>query len=210
MEKESWGPDRAWSEEQWRELLEGLINDGIVTWREVTGLVLGQMNPPQVGTSLASNKEVQAFSPPRQTWQAVRAWLYAQNGTCEQCGSRLDLQVDHITPKELGGDCHLDNFQLLCRRCNVGKRPSHKNAGLTFLSAESALMWLLFVYQPETYEDFEALCRRYGLTMASIRFQEAWAMALWLKKVGLYPPPSLRAQSPHATNGVAEPLETLD
>ena len=47
-------------------------------------------------------------------------------------------------------------------------------------------MWILFVKRPRTYQEFERLCRDYGMTMANIRFQEAWAMAHWLKREGRY------------------------
>lgn len=178
----TWAPDKDWSQEDWKDLLQKLIKDGLVTWKEVTSTVLGQMNPSQVGTSLASSKRVQAFYEPRKVWQAVRAWFYEQSGKCANCGTRLELQADHIIPRELNGNDRLDNFQLLCRRCNVVKRPSHKRGGVTYLTAESALMWILFVYKPKTYDEYKALCRKYGLTMADIRFQEAWAMAHWLNR----------------------------
>jgi hypothetical protein len=47
-------------------------------------------------------------------------------------------------------------------------------------------MWILFTKKPVTYQDYEKLCRDYGMTMANIRFQEAWAMARWLNKDGYY------------------------
>jgi hypothetical protein len=47
-------------------------------------------------------------------------------------------------------------------------------------------MWLLFVKRPKTYQAFEKLCRDYGMTMANIRFQEAWAMAHWLEREDKY------------------------
>jgi hypothetical protein len=47
-------------------------------------------------------------------------------------------------------------------------------------------MWILFVKRPLTYQQYERLCRAYGLTMANIRFKEAWAMAHWLRREGLY------------------------
>jgi hypothetical protein len=53
-------------------------------------------------------------------------------------------------------------------------------------SAESGLMWILLHFRPKTYEDFKKLCREYGMTMADIRFQEAWALAEWLMKSGRY------------------------
>jgi 5-methylcytosine-specific restriction endonuclease McrA len=179
-------PDRRWTEENWLRLIRELVERGLVDWKEVASLVLGQLNPPQVGTQVASKKSVQAYFPPRKTWQAVREWLYEQHGQCASCGTRVELQADHKIPRELGGTDELHNYQLLCRRCNVIRRPSHKKGGLTFLTAEAALMWLLFVYKPKTYEEFEALCRAYGLTMANIRFQEAWAMAIWLSRDGEY------------------------
>ena len=183
---ETWAPDRDWSEEQWRTLLQDLIDRGAITWKDVTVLVLGGLNPPQVGTQVASNKDVQAIYGKGKTWQAVKKWLYEQPGRCANCGDRIGLQADHKVPLEENGTEHLENRQLLCRRCNVIKRPSHKKGGLTFLPAEQALMWLLFVYKPKTYDEYRHLCRKYGLTMADIRFQEAWAMAEWLKREGEY------------------------
>ena len=106
------------------------------------------------------------------------------------CGTRLELQADPIIPKE---SCenpedadYLDNLELRCRRCNVIKRPSHKNGGLTFLPAASAMMWILLFKRPRTYIEFEKLCREYGLTMANVRFHEGWAMAISLKNIGKY------------------------
>jgi hypothetical protein len=78
-------------------------------------------------------------------------------------------------------------MQLLCKRCNAKKRPSHKRAGLTHLTAEAGLMWLLLHFRPDTYEEYKFLCRAYGTTMADIRFQEAWALAEWLRSGGRYP-----------------------
>jgi hypothetical protein len=70
---------------------------------------------------------------------------------------------------------------LRCRRCNVIKRPSHKLGGATHLTAEAALMWLLFTFKPRTLKDFVSLCRLYGMTMADVRMREGWAMAEWLE-----------------------------
>ena len=38
--------------------------------------------------------------------------------TCQHCGSRKKLSIDHIYPVSLGGETSLDNLQTLCRRCN--------------------------------------------------------------------------------------------
>ena len=44
------------------------------------------------------------------------------NFTCQRCGSRRMLSIDHIVPRSKGGADHVDNYQTLCRRCNSGKR----------------------------------------------------------------------------------------
>ena len=180
--------DSEWSEEQWKAITEYLVDSGLVKYKEIASLLLGHLNPSQVGTSIASKGTFKSQYPPRKCWQAVRDWHFQQDGKCIDCGTRLELQADHIIPREEIGDeaDRLENMTLRCRRCNVIKRPSHKKGGLTFLTAEAALMWILFTKRPKTYQEYDNLCREYGLTMANIRFQEAWAMARWLHKQGLY------------------------
>lgn len=180
--------DSDWTEEQWRQLINWFIDSGLVSARELAALLLGHSNPSQVGTSIASKKTFQAHFPPRQIMRAVIQWHFEQTGKCADCGTRLELQADHVITREEKGDDadRLENMTLRCRRCNVIRRPSHKQGGKTFLTAEAALMWILFVKRPRTYQEFERLCRDYGMTMANIRFQEAWAMAHWLKRENRY------------------------
>jgi len=177
-----------WGEQEWVNLLQDLVSDGLVTYSEIGSLVLGHLNPSQVGTSIASKKTFQAHFPPRKCWEAVRTWHFNEQGKCADCGTRLELQADHINPRQDLGDAAdtLTNLTLRCRRCNVIRRPSHLNGGKTHLTAESALMWILFTHKPNTYQEYSDLCRAYGLTMANIRFEEAWAMAIWLSREGLY------------------------
>jgi hypothetical protein len=180
--------DSEWTEEHWRKLIDWFIDSGLLTARELASLMLGHLNPSQVGTSIASNKTFQAHFPPRKIMRAVIQWHFEQSGKCVDCGTRLELQADHVTSREEAGEDadRLNNMTLRCRRCNVIRRPSHKHGGETFLTAEAGLMWLLFVKRPPTYQEFERLCRDYGMTMANIRFQEAWAMAQWLRREGRY------------------------
>ena len=113
--------DRDWTEEHWKYMLDYLVDIGMVKYSEVASLVLGHLNPSQVGTSVASNKSFQSHYPPRKCWEAVRQWHFDQTGKCADCGTRLELQADHIIPKEELGDAAntLDNMTLRCRRCNV-------------------------------------------------------------------------------------------
>ncbi|MBS9525905.1 HNH endonuclease [Litoribacter alkaliphilus] len=178
--------DSDWSEEHWKNFIEYLIEDKFFTYKQLASGILGQLNPPQVGTG--TTEIVKHHYPPRKAWQNVKNWFYSQSGRCEDCGTRLDLQTDHVIPRqELGVEAdRLDNFLLRCRRCNVVRRPSHKNGGVLNLTSSSALMWILLTRRPKTYPAFEKLCRDYGMKMASIRFQEAWALAIWLEKEGEY------------------------
>lgn len=185
--------DRIWKNDEWRTLLEHLIEAGFFSWQDVATLALGQANPPQVGTSIASKANFQTNHPRtadgKSTMQQVFEWLYMQAGTCVEpgCGTRLDLQADHVAPIAEAIDDpakvdHLTNLVLRCRRHNVIRRKSHKLGGKTYLTAEAALMWILLVLRPRTRIDFIRMCRLYGMTMADVRMDEAWAMAVWLNR----------------------------
>lgn len=43
------------------------------------------------------------------------------NYTCQNCGSKSNLTIDHIVPLSKGGTNDLTNFQTLCRPCNSSK-----------------------------------------------------------------------------------------
>jgi hypothetical protein len=47
-------------------------------------------------------------------------------GLCEYCQSAerigISVEVDHIIPVSAGGETHLDNLCLTCRRCNGSKQ----------------------------------------------------------------------------------------
>ena len=194
--------DDTWDEDRWREMTEQLVADGLVTWREIATTILGELNPSQVGTSIASadkskfgfKRNHETIHPGESFMPYVLRWFYSMSGRCVDpgCGTRLDLQADHIDGRENHTDQPMDadwleNMTLRCRRHNVAKRKSHiGRAGRTLLPAQQALMWILLEIQPVTNRDFARLCRIYGMTMAGIRFDEAWAMAVWLERDGHY------------------------
>lgn len=43
------------------------------------------------------------------------------NFTCNRCGSRKFLTIDHIIPESKGGLSEKSNYQTLCRKCNTKK-----------------------------------------------------------------------------------------
>ena len=125
--------DLTWSEDQWLELLQTIVESGVGSWKDITALVLGHLNPSQVGTSLASSEGFKRRYGKGNTMKIVMGWVYQQAGRCADCGSRLELQADHIQGREsfpdpLDAD-FIENMTLRCRRCNVIRRPSHEPRG---------------------------------------------------------------------------------
>lgn len=55
----------------------------------------------------------------------IRFAVYAKNGNkCCYCGSKNNLEIDHIIPISKGGKSTFDNLQTLCHKCNVKKSNS--------------------------------------------------------------------------------------
>jgi len=63
---------------------------------------------------------------PRQVNWRLRALVLMRDGArCRMCGASpqdgVKLHVDHIIAWNNGGETELDNLQILCDRCNIGK-----------------------------------------------------------------------------------------
>ena len=72
---------------------------------------------------------------PRQISDRLRAKVLLRDGaTCRLCGARPEdgakLHVDHIKPWSKGGETLMENLQILCDKCNVGKSNLEESGGL--------------------------------------------------------------------------------
>lgn len=47
--------------------------------------------------------------------------LARDNHTCQYCGSKKDLTIDHVVPRWCGGPQAWDNLVACCRKCNLKK-----------------------------------------------------------------------------------------
>lgn len=62
----------------------------------------------------------------RWRWSATRRLVMARDGGRCQLGipgvcTRIAQEVDHITPRGLGGGDELDNLRAVCKRCHLGR-----------------------------------------------------------------------------------------
>jgi hypothetical protein len=66
---------------------------------------------------------------PRYVSQAIKHAVWQRDGSrCCHCGSRHNLNLDHIHPVALGGNSSIENLRLLCFSCN--QRQAIKTFGL--------------------------------------------------------------------------------
>jgi TPR repeat protein len=99
--------------------------------------VTQKMTPSQIeeGQRLSSIEALKIQSPKNQTLQEsptrmaipseVRREVWRRdNGVCVKCGSRLNLEYDHIVPVSKGGSNTARNIELLCQACNRAKSAS--------------------------------------------------------------------------------------
>lgn len=95
-------------------------------WRNALGKFVDWANDKDVPLEPNDQLDLKSRKTPRNVnWRLRALVLMRDQAKCRLCGAApMDgarLQVDHIHPWSKGGETHLDNLQILCERCNVGK-----------------------------------------------------------------------------------------
>ena len=94
---------------------------------------------------------------------SIYQMLYLKSGDrCHYCGVGLNKDnrtIDHIKPKNLGGNNDFDNLVIACKPCNSSKgkysidefrlRKSFEHAGCPFKFSAEQIKWLLSNFNDE-------------------------------------------------------------
>ncbi|AWN05281.1 HNH endonuclease [Streptomyces phage Ibantik] len=55
-------------------------------------------------------------------WPTIKAQVLARDRfTCQMCGARSNLEVDHIIPVAKGGSWEMENLWVLCKEDHIRK-----------------------------------------------------------------------------------------
>lgn len=95
----------------WRKALENFVD-----WANE-----GQLTDVEISTSQSASHKT-----PRNINWRLRALILMRDGArCQLCGATPQdgskLHVDHILPWSKGGETVIENLQILCEMCNIGK-----------------------------------------------------------------------------------------
>lgn len=168
------------TEENCERLIKDLVERGILDWRTIAKEMLQALQPPQTATHVTKYDGIKEIYERRKRWAPSRRWMYSQYGRCENCDRITSLTHDHIVESDVLGlkADRLENLRFLCRRCNQSRHWEKGN--LLELGTAAAVMYLIFTEEPETLEKLTHLGRELGLTQSNQRFEEAWALAVYL------------------------------
>jgi hypothetical protein len=99
----------------------------IEEWQQLKTSVLPLLIPvtPRVFEKIKVLRSYDGQRLPPLEWDIVREVVFERDGrACTYCGSRRDLEGDHILPLCRGGSNCFDNVTTACERCNRAKAAS--------------------------------------------------------------------------------------
>jgi len=77
-----------------------------------------------------------AVCPSRHIPKTIQRFVYQRDAhQCVACGSKHNLNIDHIVPLARGGQSVVGNLRLLCFNCN--QRAAMKVLGIEFMESKS-------------------------------------------------------------------------
>jgi len=98
-------------------------------WRKALTVFVGWANGAD--SRVPEGEETQNRSEPRKrttrhiNWRLRALVLMKDGARCQLCGADVaggaKLHVDHFIPWSKGGETEIDNLQILCEVCNIGK-----------------------------------------------------------------------------------------
>lgn len=96
------------------------------TWREALAAFVHWANEGELSSALGgSAKKAGGRTPRNINWRRRSLVLMRDGAKCQFCGAGpsdgVRLHVDHIKPWSKGGETVLENLQILCNVCNIGK-----------------------------------------------------------------------------------------
>ena len=122
---------------KWANLAAAQGKDKALEAKEFRDELTQKMTPSQIeeGQRQSSREALKIQNPQNQTLQGspirmaitseVRREVWRRDGgVCVKCGSRLNLEYDHIVPVSKGGSNTARNIELLCQDCNRAKSAS--------------------------------------------------------------------------------------
>ncbi|HYU13617.1 MAG TPA: HNH endonuclease [Stellaceae bacterium] len=94
-------------------------------WRRALEAFVAWANEETTPPTNLTNERVGRRTPRHVNWRQRAIILMRDGARCRLCGadppSGARLHIDHIVPWSRGGETVVENLQILCEQCNIGK-----------------------------------------------------------------------------------------
>ena len=110
----------------------GTYENRFGTWRKALEAFVDWANEGVTPETLDRTPSLQRPTPRNINWRLRALVLMRDGARCQLCGVEARngaiLHVDHVVPWSKGGETVLDNLQVLCHVCNIGKSDAQISA----------------------------------------------------------------------------------